>query len=49
VKGFSQLGAPLIDLTRKGVVIFSEEAQKTFDIMKTVMSNFPVLALPYFC
>jgi len=48
VKGFSQLGAPLMDLTRKGAFIWLEEAHITFDRMKKVMSTFPMLSLPYF-
>jgi hypothetical protein len=47
-KGFSQLCAPLTDLTRKGAFKWSPEAQLTFDKMKKVMSMCPVLALPYF-
>jgi hypothetical protein len=45
VKGFSQLCAPLTDLTKKGAFKWSEEAQFTFDKMKKVMSTCPVLAL----
>jgi hypothetical protein len=48
VKGFSQLCAPLTDLTKKGAFKWSEEAQFTFDKMKKVMSMCPVLALPNF-
>jgi hypothetical protein len=48
VKGFSQLCAPLTDLTEKGAFKWSEEAQNTMDKMKKVMSTCPVLALPDF-
>jgi hypothetical protein len=48
VKGFSQLCAPLTDLTKKGAFKWSEEAQFTFDNMKKVMSTCRVLALPNF-
>ena len=48
VKGFSQLCAPLIDLTKKGAFKWSEEAQNTMDKMKKVMSTCPILALPDF-
>jgi hypothetical protein len=48
VKGFSQLCAPLTDLTRRGAFKWSPEAQLTFDKMKKVMSTCPVLALPDF-
>jgi hypothetical protein len=48
VKGFSQLCAPLTDLTKKGAFKWSEEAQFTMDKMKKVMSTCPVLALPDF-
>jgi len=45
IKGFSQLCAPLTDLTKKGAFKWSEEAQITMDKMKKVMSTCPVLAL----
>jgi hypothetical protein len=48
VRGFSQLGAPLTDLTKKGVFQWTEESQRTFEKMKEVMSTCPVLALPDF-
>jgi hypothetical protein len=48
VKGFSQLCAPLTDLTKKGAFKWSEEAQFTMDKMKKVMSMCLVLALPDF-
>jgi hypothetical protein len=48
VKGFSQLCAPLTDLTKKGAFKWNEEAQMTMDKMKKVMSTCPVLALPDF-
>jgi hypothetical protein len=48
VKGFSQLCAPLTDLTRKGSFKWSNEAPLTSDKMKKVMSTCPVLALPKF-
>jgi hypothetical protein len=48
IKGFSQLCAPLTDLTKKEAFRWSEEAQSTFDKMKKVMSTCPILALPYF-
>jgi hypothetical protein len=47
-KGFSQLCAPLTDLTNKGSFKWSEDAQFTFGKMEKVMSMCPVLALPYF-
>jgi hypothetical protein len=47
-KGFSQLCAPLNDLTKKGAFKWNEEAQMTMDKMKKVMSTCPVLALPDF-
>jgi hypothetical protein len=49
VKGFSQLCAPLTNLTKKGAFRWSSEAQLTFDKMKKVMSTCLVLALPNFC
>jgi hypothetical protein len=48
VKGFSQLCAPLIDLTKKGAFKWNEAAQMTMDKMKKVMSTCLVLALPDF-
>jgi hypothetical protein len=45
VRGFSQLGALLTNLTKKGAFRWVEEAQKAFDRMKEVMSTCPVLAL----
>jgi hypothetical protein len=45
---FSQVGAPLIDLTRKGGFIWTDESQKAFDHMKEVMGTCPVLELPNF-
>jgi hypothetical protein len=48
VKGFSQLGEPIIDLTKKGASQWTEEAQQIFEKMKEVMSTCPILALPDF-
>ena len=55
-KGFSQLCAPLTNLTKKGSFKWNDEVQVTMDKMKEVMSTCPVLALPdfgivthYFC
>jgi hypothetical protein len=48
VKGFSQLCAPLTDLTNKGDFKWDEEAQIMMDKMKEVMNMCPVLALPDF-
>jgi hypothetical protein len=48
VKGFSQLCAPLTDLTKKGSFKWNDEAQVTMEKMKEVMSTCPVLALPDF-
>jgi hypothetical protein len=48
VKGFSQLGAPLTDLTKKGAFHWTEASQDTFEKMKEVMSTCPVLSLPDF-
>ena len=45
VRGFSQLGAPLTDLTKKGAFQWIEESQRTFEKMKEVMSTCHVLAL----
>jgi hypothetical protein len=48
VCGFSQLGAPLMDLTKHEAFIRTEESHKAFDHMKEVMGTCPVLALPDF-
>jgi hypothetical protein len=47
-KGFSQLCAPLTDLTKNGSFKWSDEAQATMEKMKEVMRTCPVLALPDF-
>ena len=48
VRGFSQLTAPLTDLTKKGAFGWSEGAQVVFEKLKEVMSSCPVLAMPDF-
>ena len=48
VKGFSQLAAPLTDLTKKGAFSWTNTTQRAFDRLKEVMSSYPVLALPDF-
>ena len=48
VKGFSKLTSPLTDLTKKDAFKWNEEAENAFQKMKEVMSNCPILALPYF-
>ena len=48
VKIFSQIAAPLTDLTKKGVFSWSDTVQRAFDRLKEVMSSCPVLALPVF-
>ena len=48
VRGFSQLGAPLTDLTKKGAFQWTEKSQQAFEKLKEVMSTCPVLALPDF-
>jgi hypothetical protein len=48
VKGFSQLGAPLTNLTKKGAFRWTEEAQKVFDQMKEVMSTCPSIGTSRF-
>ncbi|XP_057822107.1 uncharacterized mitochondrial protein AtMg00860-like [Cryptomeria japonica] len=48
IKRFSQLAAPLTDLTRKGAFGWSDDAQGTFDRLKEVMCTCLVLALPDF-
>jgi hypothetical protein len=48
VQGFSQLGEPLIDLTKHGAFIWTKKSQEAFDHMKEVMGSCPVLALPDF-
>jgi hypothetical protein len=48
VRGFSQLGEPLTNLTKHGAFIWTEKSQEAFDHMKEVMCTCPVLALPDF-
>jgi hypothetical protein len=45
VRGFSQLGALLTNLTKKGAFHWTEESQQTFEKIKEVMSTCLVLAL----
>ena len=44
VKGFYQLTSPLTDLTKKYDFQWHEGAEKYFQRMKEVISNFPILA-----
>ena len=48
VKGFSQLILPLTNLTKKYAFQWHKGAEKTFQRMKEVISNCPILALPSF-
>jgi hypothetical protein len=48
VRGFSQLGALLINPTKNGAFHWIEESQQTFEKMKEVMSTRIVLSLPDF-
>ena len=48
MKGFSQVAAPLTDLTKKGAFAWSEKAQKCFDQFKNLVSKCPVMAIPEF-
>ena len=48
VKGFSQLAAPLTNLTKKGAFGWIDNAERAFDRLKEVMSSCPVLTLPDF-
>jgi hypothetical protein len=48
VKSFSQLVAPLTDLTRKGAFSWSDTAQRAFDRITKVMNSCPMLALSDF-
>jgi hypothetical protein len=48
VWGFSQLGAPLTDLTKHGAFIWTKKSQEAFDHMKEIMGTCPLLALPDF-
>jgi hypothetical protein len=47
-KGFSQLCAPLNNLTKNGSFKWSDEAQDTMEKMKEFMSTCPILSLPDF-
>jgi hypothetical protein len=49
VKGFSQVCAPLTNLTKNGSFKWSDEAQAMMEKTKEVMSTFLVLALPDVC
>ena len=48
VKGFSQLAAPLTDLTKKGAFSWIDTVQRAFDRIKEVMSICLVLVLSDF-
>lgn len=45
VKGFSQLDAPFISITKKGVLEWLDIAQGAFECLKVVMRSCPILAL----
>jgi len=45
MKGFSQLAATLIDLTKKGAFEWTTTVQEAYDHLKEVMSSCLVLAL----
>jgi len=45
---FSQLAAPLTDLTKIGAFKWTDGAQEAFECLKQVMSNSLMLALPDF-
>ena len=47
VKGLSNLTSPLTDLTKKDALLWHEGVEKYFQRMKEVISNCPILALPY--
>jgi hypothetical protein len=47
-KGFSQLCAPLTDITSKGEFNWNDEAHVTFKRINKVMSTFHLLSLPDF-
>ena len=47
IKGFSEVAAPLTHLTRKDVVFkWTDDAQNSFDKLKTALCTAPVLAYP---
>ena len=48
MEGFSQLTSPLTYLTKTDAFQWKEGAENYFQIMKGVISNYPILALPYF-
>ena len=48
VKEFSQLAAPLTDLTKKGEFSWTDTTQMAFDRLKEVMSSYPVLVFSDF-
>jgi len=48
VKGFSQLAAPLTNLTKRGAFGWSVDLQRILEKLKEVMSSCPVLTLPDF-
>ena len=48
MKGFSQLSAPLTDLTKKDSLHRDMKEKYTFEKLKEIMSSCPILALPNF-
>ena len=49
VPGFAKIAHPLHNLTKKGVDFYwSVECQSTFDILKRLLTQAPVLAYPAF-
>ncbi|KAL4323746.1 hypothetical protein GQ457_11G027680 [Hibiscus cannabinus] len=49
IRGFATIAAPLTDLLRQGIKFqWTEKAQLAFENLKDLLSNAPVLGLPYF-
>lgn len=48
VKGYAQIAFPLTELLKKNKLSWGSEAQKSFEKLKTKMTQTPVLMLPHF-